>query len=229
MNATKIFILMLMFFSFFGCNQSKKQFSDDETKLIEEYKLDTELLMELRSYTDSAFRKASGSIDAELGFKDSISYSDFINKKIGGISFNASEDMAFELIQKLRKKFREKGHFIYISEMNSGYSPEEVTILKTDDMFDLIRFEGTNGVNHDIFTEDIIEKLTEWHHAYGLDIVASGFDVVQAYYENTPTDLNKHSEDLYEFCPDIVDQGSGTLEELQLSITRTQQLYLWWD
>jgi hypothetical protein len=229
MRTSRSYILILIIFPLFSCVQSQKHFSDDEKKLIEEYKLDTELLVELRSYTDSSFRRALGNAEASFGYKDSMIYKTFLNKDIGGISFNASEDMAFKLIYDLRRKFRERGHFIYISEMNSGYSPEEVTILKTDDMFDLLRFEGTNGVNHDIYTEDIIEKLEEWNQTYGLDIFAAGFDVVQAYYEKVPTDLNHHAKNLYEFCTDIVEQGSGTLEELELVIARTQQLYLWWD
>jgi len=37
------------------------------------------------------------------------------------------------------------------------------------------------------------------------------------------------TKELYDFCPDIVDQGTGTMEALKLEITRTRELYLWWD
>jgi len=223
----RVLIFMTMLAPIVGCGQSN--LLDMDKKWIKELNLDSELIKELRKYTDSSFRVASGNIDAELGYKDAMNYKKFLEKNVIGVSFDATEDMAFKLISNLREKFREKGYFIYISEMNSGYSPEEVTILKTNDKFDLLRFEGTNGVNYDIYTEDIIARLTDWDKKFGLDIFATGFDAVQTYYINRPPDLEEFTKELYEFCPDIVDQGAGTLDELKLVVARTKQIYLWWD
>jgi hypothetical protein len=223
----RIFLIITLA-SNIGCGQNSK-LSDDDKKWVSELNLDEELVIKLRTYTDSSFRKASGHIEAEFGFKDSTNYQKFLQKNIQGISFNASEDMAFKLTRNLAADFNEKGYFIYISEMNFGYSPDEITILKTNDVFDLLRFEGTNGVNYDIFCEDIITKLNLWDEKYGLEIFAVGFDVIQAHYKKSPSNLDEHATELYDFCPDIVEQGAGTIDELKLVIARTKQLYLWWD
>lgn len=37
------------------------------------------------------------------------------------------------------------------------------------------------------------------------------------------------SEEVYEFCPDIVDQGVGDMKKLKDSIKVNKELFLWWD
>lgn len=34
---------------------------------------------------------------------------------------------------------------------------------------------------------------------------------------------------MYEFCPDIVEQGTESIEELVEEIKKTKKLFLWWD
>jgi len=34
---------------------------------------------------------------------------------------------------------------------------------------------------------------------------------------------------MYEFCPDIVDQGCGDVQTLAKDLKKTQRLYFWWD
>jgi hypothetical protein len=215
--------------SFASCTQTKEMLSDNDRKLAQDLTFDADLVAELRKQTDSTFRVAEGNPDAELGFRDSTAYQRFKEKKVGGLSFNVSEENSLDVLAALHDKYKPKGYLIYVSESNSGYGPDEITVLKTDDMFDALRFEGTNGINHDIFTEDIIEKLTTWDGQFGLDIFAANFDLVQAHYLKLPSELPAHAEETYAFCPDVVDQGTGSVEELQEQIRKSRQLYLWWD
>ena len=34
---------------------------------------------------------------------------------------------------------------------------------------------------------------------------------------------------MYRFCPDIVDQGTGTVAALAKELEQTNELFLWWD
>jgi hypothetical protein len=34
---------------------------------------------------------------------------------------------------------------------------------------------------------------------------------------------------MYEFCPDIVDQGVGTVARLAQELSKSRKLYFWWD
>lgn len=44
-----------------------------------------------------------------------------------------------------------------------------------------------------------------------------------------PEDLYAFAASLYEFCPDIVEQGCGSVEALAEEIAREQTVHLWWD
>jgi hypothetical protein len=212
-----------------SCSQPKETLSDSDRKLVDELTFDRELIGDIRKHTDSSFRMAAGSLDAELSFKDPTVYKNFREKKINGLSFSVSQEMSYTILADLHDEFRKKGYLLYISESNSGYGADEITVLKTDDMFDALRFEGTNGINYDIHTEDIIDKLKTWNDQFGLDIFAASFDLVQAHYVKMPSDLKAHAEETYAFCPDVVDQGTGSVEALQQEIQKARQLYLWWD
>jgi hypothetical protein len=34
---------------------------------------------------------------------------------------------------------------------------------------------------------------------------------------------------MYDFCPDIVDQGVGSVKALATELRRSRSLYFWWD
>ncbi|MDQ0230125.1 hypothetical protein J2S19_001377 [Metabacillus malikii] len=37
------------------------------------------------------------------------------------------------------------------------------------------------------------------------------------------------AHEMYDFCPDIVDQGTGSIENLIEELIETENLFLWWD
>jgi hypothetical protein len=44
-----------------------------------------------------------------------------------------------------------------------------------------------------------------------------------------PADWSAFARELYDFCPDIVEQGAGAVEELEAAIRELRQVLLWWD
>lgn len=183
----------------------------------------------LRKLTDSALTIVSGNPDAAICFKDSLAFEAFKKKNIRGVQFREDKEKARIIVQTLRGEFRQKGLYIYVSDQNFGYEPEKITIIKTDDKFDLLRFEATNGINYDLFCEDIIAKLSTWDKTMGLEFTSVGADFAEAGLTQVPAALPAFADELYKFCPDIVDQGTGSVEVLQEEIKRTRSLYLWWD
>ncbi|MFA8342216.1 MAG: DUF4253 domain-containing protein [Rhodothermaceae bacterium] len=223
-----IYIGIFVLFSFFPACSQIKELSNDDKKLISELGFDTELIQKIRSLTDSTFVKKIGN-NEYWNFKNSLNYVDFLKKGLVGFQISESREKALMIVKQLREEFRANGYFIYVSDFNFGYSPDIITVLKTNDKFDLLRFECTNGVNYDIYIEDVIDKISGWDKKYGLDIVGVGFDFVRADYEKLPNNINQYVKDLYDFCPDIVNQGVGTVDALKREIERTKELYLWWD
>ena len=42
-----------------------------------------------------------------------------------------------------------------------------------------------------------------------------------------PEDLVELTKDIYEFCPDIVDQGTGDINSIAESLEGTSSIFLW--
>lgn len=178
---------------------------------------------------DIQVREASRNEDAELSFRDEeVGNSNFLKKGIRGIEFNIPEDHRDNIVEMLQEKF-ENGFTIYFSEQNFGHGEDKITILETIDRMDAIRFEGCNGVNYDIMVEDLIEHLDELEKTHPFIITGVGFDFIQGYFVNPVNDADELAARMYEFCPDIVDQGTETVKALAEELHINGTLFYWWD
>jgi hypothetical protein len=88
---------------------------------------------------------------------------------------------------------------------------------------------GTNGWNYDISPDMIIARLKQWDAGFGLVLRGVAFDWVEAEFKTHPQDMLAFAKEVYEFCPDVVEQGTETVEALAEEMTRSNVLYLWWD
>ncbi|MBE9174886.1 DUF4253 domain-containing protein [Synechocystis salina LEGE 06155] len=73
--------------------------------------------------------------------------------------------------------------------------------------------QQTNGINCDITTEDLIAKLQEWDRQYGIEISEVAFDSLIVHFKELPADLTALAQEIYEFCPDVIDQGFGCVDD----------------
>ncbi|PZO42346.1 MAG: hypothetical protein DCF19_07055 [Pseudanabaena frigida] len=81
------------------------------------------------------------------------------------------------------------------------------------DKYQSLKDVGTNGANYDLETEDIIEHLILWDAKYGIELSDVSFDAVNITFIDLPEDLTELALDIYEFCPDIIDQHFGCMAE----------------
>lgn len=95
--------------------------------------------------------------------------------------------------------------------------------------FDALRLAATDACNHDLGTEELISKLEEYDEEHGIDVYLAETDTVEFALLSIPEDLPAFAADLYEFCPDIVDQGIGSVAELAEVVGAFGVVYLWWD
>ncbi|MBE9222533.1 DUF4253 domain-containing protein [Cyanobacterium stanieri LEGE 03274] len=77
-----------------------------------------------------------------------------------------------------------------------------------------IKIYQTNGINYDVTTEDIIVKLLDWDQKFGITISNVSYDTLTVYFHNLPNNVRIMAEEIYEFCPDIIDQGYGCMDEI---------------
>ena len=94
---------------------------------------------------------------------------------------------------------------------------------------DIPRLARSDAANYDMDTEALVRKLREYDQNYGIDVFHAETDTIEFTLLNTPDDLSGFAADLYEFCPDVVDQGVGSVAVLRESIEALGQVYLWWD
>jgi hypothetical protein len=105
----------------------------------------------------------------------------------------------------------------------------ELVIGKGQSQFDILKLARSDAVNYDMQTDDLIRKLREYHEAYGIDIWGAETDTIQFRLLKAPPDMKKFAEDLYKFCPDIVDQGTESVDALADEVRKSQEVFLWWD
>ena len=94
---------------------------------------------------------------------------------------------------------------------------------------DIPRLVRSDAANYDMGTEDLVRKLREYDRDYGIGIFHAETDTIGFTLLNAPDDMPAFAADLYAFCPDVVDQGLGSVEALEESVEAYGQVYLWWD
>jgi hypothetical protein len=83
-----------------------------------------------------------------------------------------------------------------------------------NDPFAAIRKASTAAPNFDLDTDAIIERLTKWQSLCSFRVTGAKGDSVDIEFVELPKDMDAFVRDLYEFCPDLVDQGTGCVHEM---------------
>jgi len=78
----------------------------------------------------------------------------------------------------------------------------------------IIRAAHTGGPNYGLDTEAIIAHLSKWQSLCSFSVTGAEGDAVDIRFETLPEDMDAFVRDLYEFCSDLVDQGTGIIGEM---------------
>ena len=95
----------------------------------------------------------------------------------------------------------------------------------------VLGWEG--GVNYDLEPVDHGVVLRDWHERFGVELVGLSTDqVLEVLVRRPPTDPADAiavARELYLYCPDLVDQGEGTLTALAQDQVGSESWQFWWD
>jgi hypothetical protein len=112
---------------------------------------------------------------------------------------------------------------------NETHDGVELVIAPGTSQFDIVRVARSDAVNYDMDTDALIAKLVEYDRAYGIDILHAETDTIEFALVQMPDPLDAFCADLYEFCPDIVEQGCQSVDALEEEIAAVGRVFLWWD
>ena len=113
--------------------------------------------------------------------------------------------------------------------IKKGKSYTELVITKKTTWDNVLRMAESNAVNFGFETEDLINKIKEYDEKYGVSVSHAETDTVVLEFDKLPEDLGGLTKDIYEFCSDIVDQGTGDINSITESLRETNSIFLWWD
>lgn len=149
-----------------------------------------------------------------------------------GRSVLVKEEVAESVLIKLRKRLP-TGLISFVGVTRNLEEPKpdgiEVVVAEGRDQFDILRVAATDGTNYGLGTEDLIKELKKWDREIGIDIWQAETDTIQIKLHSAPKDPLAFAKRIYKFCPDIVDQGVGSVKELAKVISKDKAVFLWWD
>ena len=183
---------------------------------------------------NSALDEAAQVLEQESGLKvRAYSTRDFGREEYSGArSVVVEEARAVPLLKSVRAHLP-KGYVAFIGTQRSLAEPPvngaEIVVGPGQSQFDILRIAASDAINYGKEAEDLIKVLQGWDHQIGIDIYAAQTDTIQLKLTSRPKDLKAFAEAVYKFCPDIVDQGTGSVDDLAKEIDAAQEVYLWWD
>jgi hypothetical protein len=146
-----------------------------------------------------------------------------------GIAVSVPEDKTDHVLASLRKKLVPRHYLPFVVEMNEGLKTDKIGVIKGTDQYEILRIMHTDGDEYDITNEDVIDRLKEWEKIATFYIIGADSDWVELEFTTLPKDLKTFAEEVYDFSPDAVGQGVGSIEELVKEIRKTKRLFLLWD
>lgn len=204
--------------SFLGCS-SQTELTKTEQELISKLNFDKEIVLQLKKETKGKIIQLPA-IDPETGEELEKEYFD-------GIFFETTKNVAVNFVKKSKSKLKEKEALVFYIEGQSG--KKNIGIIKGKDELDILKYRKTDGINYDLESKDVLKKISEWKSKFGLMILGCGQDYVHIEFDKLPQDLTEFAKEVYDFCPDSVDQGVGDLKSLEEYIKKEKGIWLWWD
>ncbi len=144
--------------------------------------------------------------------------------------FNLPAGRGEPLVQQHQASLQEQGWFLFRFARDARRRQDIVGLLPTADKYTVIAYLETDGLNYNITTERIIDWLKQVEKKHPFVITEAGLDYVGGTFRNPIGAPRQLAEQMFAFCPDIVDQGIGSIAHLAEELAKpSPALYLWWD
>ncbi len=190
--------------------------SEDESLLAEKISFDRNIL--------EIIKQSGHRIEALTGINQSGN--EII---VSGLSFVATEHQSSKFMQKYSNKIQALGYQLFRQERGYGYTRDRLAIIKSSNMYDILRIRKTHAYTDNLSTEKIITKLKHWDKQYGLSIIGAGYNWLNLKLDRLPESLPLFADEVLAFCPDVLSFSAGTVTQLQQEIKADRMLFLRWN
>ena len=147
----------------------------------------------------------------------------------GGFSFSVPHAVGEKLIAEHHQRLLKKGAYFFRHHRDYRKVQDKLGLLPTREWSDLIRVFQTNGGNYDLMPDDIAKWLQKLSPQQPFVITGAGWDWLEGRFTSTIKSPRKLAHQMYEFCPDIVDQGVGSVKDLARLLEKDEYFFFWWD
>lgn len=213
-----------------GPSQSsqKSRLTPYEKHICDSLGIDSSIVLTIRAYTDSSIIPFPANLD-NIPPRDSAANA--AKEKLHGLLFNTDHALTDSIVNNLYNKLHSKGYTIFTYDDNFGISSQNdlVGILKSVNKYDILRRIQTDGINYNIDNDSLLKIIKKFDEKYSLQLTGAANDWCQFRINMPHIDWLQMAKEAYKVCPDIVDQGTGTVEKLADEMKRTRCLYFWWD
>lgn len=129
--------------------------------------------------------------------------------------------------EELQARFARHGLVVSIQ----GYRepPETLAIFPCGDFEPVIAAMGTNGANCGIGPGYIVDWLRELQAEVPFVLTCIMPDTLAGRFLVPIPDPKGMARKMFEFCPDLVEQGCQTVAALAKELKKSDQLFFWWD
>jgi hypothetical protein len=199
-----------------------------ERIICDTLQIDTTIVKDIREFNSNKLESFHYSL-SKIITKDSEIEADPIF--LQGLVFTETNSKSYELVFSLKDKFRKKGYSIFLLENNFNIDnkPDDIGVLKTTDKYTILKQIATDGINYEITNDSLISIIKSFDEKYSLELIGAAGDWCEFIIHNEPKSWAQFANEVYKVCPDVVDQGTSTVQALADEMKRTKRLYFWWD
>ena len=199
-----------------SCADSDAQLTDVDRELVVQLGFDQSLMLDVLRFGES--------FEQMLGITP-----DFESVPTNALILLTAPNEGRNSLIRIRTLLSGTGYSAYLNDEAFGYDADRIAIVRGHDEYEYLSMVRTDGINYDLEHENVLSRYRLWDEEYGLSLVGAGLNWLEADLETPPRDWLAFAEEVYEFCPDVVDQGTGDVESLADEMRRINYVYLWWD
>lgn len=202
--------------------------TERERTICDTLQIDTIIVKHIREHSSNKIEAFHYSLSKIITKDEEIEAEPIYLK---GLVFSDKNARSYDIVFSLKDQFKEKGYSIFLLEnnFNIGNKLDNIGVLKTTDKYTILKQIATDGINYDITNDSLISIIKTFDREYSLELLGASGDWCEFIIQKEPQNWTQLANEVYKVCPDVVDQGTGTIQALADEMKKTRRLYFWWD